>query len=133
MYEVIRNIMSENIILKTNPKIEFQLLDNGFQLYDGQTERNTGFYAYNEVKSIDLNNAWFPRLAKYLRIFTWMLNAVPFFPDAESYKKASLIFHFKNTNLGIWLTDSNMAENAKKLKELLDHNTKLNLEGSSNH
>jgi len=29
--------MSENIILKKNPKIEFQFLDNGFQLIDEQT------------------------------------------------------------------------------------------------
>jgi len=33
--------MSENIILKKDPKIEFQFLENGFQLIDEQTERNS--------------------------------------------------------------------------------------------
>ena len=60
--------MRDNIILKKNPKIEFQLLDNGFKLIDGQTERNTGFYSYNDLQSIELNKVWFPRLAKWLRI-----------------------------------------------------------------
>ncbi len=118
--------MSENIILKKNPKVEFQLLDNGFELIDGQTERNTGFYSYNDLQSIELNKAWFPRVAKWLRIITWIFNGVPYFPDAESCKKANLIIHFRKTKLGIWLTDSNMADNAKKLKELLDEKTKHN-------
>lgn len=118
--------MSQNIILKKNPKIEFQLLDNGFELIDGQTEGNTGFYAYNDLQSIDLNSVWFPRLAKYLRVITWIFNGVPYFPDAESYKKANLILHFRKTKLGIWLTDSYMADKAKKLKELLDERTKHN-------
>jgi len=50
--------MSENIILKKNPKMEFQLLDNGFKLIDGLTERNTGFYAYHDIQSIELNKVW---------------------------------------------------------------------------
>lgn len=118
--------MSENIILKKNPKIEFQLLDNGFELIDGQTERNSGFYSYNDLQSIDLNSVWFPRLAKWLRIITWICNGVPFFPDAESSKKANLIIHSRKTNLGIWLTDSYMADKAKRLKELLDGKTEHN-------
>ena len=119
-------MMSENIILKKNPRIEFQLLDNGFKLIDGQTERNSGLYSYNDLQSIELNKIWFPRLAKWLRIITWILNGVPYFPDAESYKKANLIIHFRKTKLGIWLTDSNMADKAKRLKELLDEKTKHN-------
>lgn len=118
--------MSENIILKKNPKIEFQLLDNGFNLIDGQTERNSGFYSYNDLQSIELNKVWFPRLAKWLRIITWIFNGVPYFPDAESYKKANLIFHFRKTKLGIWLTDSYMADKAKRLEKLLDEKTKHN-------
>tara|TARA_R110001632_G_scaffold64960_13_gene154257 strand:- start:5911 stop:6273 length:363 start_codon:yes stop_codon:yes gene_type:complete len=118
--------MTENIILKKDPKIEFQLLANGFELIDGQTERNTGFYSYNDLQSIDLKKVWFPKLAKWLRIITWMLNGVPYFPDAESCKKANLIIHFGNTKLGIWLTDSHMANKAKRLKELLDEKTKHN-------
>jgi len=118
--------MSENIILKKNPKIEFQLLDNGFELIDGQTKQNTGFYSYNDLQSIDLNKVWFPRLAKWLRIITWILNGVPYFPDAESCKKANIIIRFRKMKFGIWLTDSYMADKAKRLKELLDEKTKHN-------
>ena len=118
--------MSESIILKKKPKIEFQLLDNGFILIDGQTERNSGLYSYNDLQSIELNKIWFPRLAKWLRNITWIFNGVPFFPDAESCQKANLIIHFGKTKLGIWLTDSNMTDKAKRLKELLDEKTKHN-------
>ncbi|MCF6170668.1 MAG: hypothetical protein L3J66_06805 [Bacteroidales bacterium] len=118
--------MSENIILKKNPKIEFQLLNNGFKLIDGQTERNTDYYAYRDLQSIELYKVWFPRLAKWLRAITWILNGVPYFPDAESYKKAKLIIHFRKAKLNIWLTNTYMADKAKKLKELLDGKTKHN-------
>ena len=118
--------MNENIILKKNPKIEFQLLDNGFELIDSQTERNSGFYSYNDLQSIELNKVWFPRLAKWLRSVTWILNmGVPYFPDAESYKKANIIIHFSKSKLGIWLTYSYMTDKAKRLKELLDEKTQL--------
>jgi hypothetical protein len=112
--------MTENIVLKKNPRIEFQLLDHGFNLIDGQTERNSGFYSYHDLHSIELNKPWFPRLAKWLRVFTWIMNGVPYFPDAETCKKANLIFHFRKTNLGIWLTDSYMADQARKLEKMLD-------------
>jgi len=112
--------MSENIILKKKPKIEFQLLDNGFQLIDEQTEQNCGFYTYNDLRSIELNKIWYPSLAKWVRAFTWILNGVPFFPDAETCKKTNVIIHFRKTKLGIWLTDCYMADKAKKLKEVLD-------------
>lgn len=116
--------MSDTILLKKNPKIEFQLLDHGFQLIDEQTDQNSGFYAYQDIRSVELNKIWFPRLAKCLRIFTWIFNGVPFFPDAESYKKANVIIHFGKTKLGMWLTDSYMADKAKRLKVLLDKKTK---------
>lgn len=112
--------MSEHIILKKNPKIEFQLLDNGFNLIDGQTEQNSGFYAYRDLLSIELNKVWFPKLSKYLRGITWIMNGVPYFPDAETCKTAKLIFHFRKTKLGIWLTDTYMADKAKRLEQLLD-------------
>ena len=118
--------MSENIILKKNPKIEFQLLENGFELTDEQIEQNSGFYSYNDIQSIDLNSVWFPRLAKWLRDITWIFNGVPYFPDAKSYKKANIIIHLKETKLGMWLTDTYMADKAKRLKKLLDE--KLNYE-----
>jgi len=116
--------MTENIILKENPKIEFQLLDSGFNLIDGEKEQNSGFYAYSELKSIELNKTWFPRLAKYLRIMTWMANGVPYFPD--SCKMANLIFHFNKTTLGIWLIDTEMADQAKRLEKLLDKKISMN-------
>jgi hypothetical protein len=119
-------MMMESIILKKNPAIEFQLLDNGFRVIDGQTEKNSGLYSYSDLQSIELNKIWFPRLAKWLRVFTWIFNGVPFFPDAESCKNASIIIHFRKTKLGIWLTDSNMAGKAKRLKELLEERTQFN-------
>ena len=119
-------MMSENIILKNNPKIEFQLLDNGFQLIDEQTERNSGFYSYNDLQSIELNKIWFLRLAKWLRVFTWLFNGAPLFPGAKFYKKANDIIHFRQTKLGVWLTDSYMADKAKRIKELLDEKAKHN-------
>lgn len=112
--------MSEHIILKKDPKIEFQFMDDGFELIDNQTERNNGFYEYSDVKSIALNSVWFPRLAKWLRGITWVLNGVPFFPDAESYKKSNLKIHVSEIKLGIWLTDSYMADKAKQIKKRLD-------------
>ena len=115
------------IVLKDNPKIEIQLLDNGFELIDGETEQNSGFHLYNEVQTIELNNTWFPRLAKWLRAITWILNGVPFFPDAKSYKKATLVINLENTKLGIWLTDTNMTDKAKRIKELLDEKTNHNI------
>lgn len=119
-------MMSENIILKKSPKIEFQLLDDGFELIDDQTAQNSGFYSYSDLQSIDLNKIWYPRLAKWLRIFTWILNGVPFYPDAESCKKANLIIHSRKAKLGMWLTDSYMTDKAKILKELLDKKTNHN-------
>ena len=115
--------MSENIVFKKNPRFEFQLLDNGFKLIDEQTELNSGFYSYNDLQSIELNKVWFPRLAKWLRVITWILNGVPYFPDAESCKKAKLVIHLKKTKLQIWLTDSNMADKAKRLEELINEKT----------
>jgi hypothetical protein len=115
--------MTENIILKISPKIEFQLLATGFQLIDSQNEQNSGFYSYSEVQSIDLNKVWFPRLAKWLRATSWILNGVPYFPDAESCKKANLIIRFRKVKLGIWLTDSYMTDQAKRIKKLLDEKT----------
>ena len=112
--------MDAHIILKQNPKIEFQILEQGFNLTDKQTEQNSGFYAYSDLQSVKLDHAWFPRLAKWLRVFTWILNGVPLLQDGESYKKAKLMFYFKKTKLGIWLTDPNMADQAKTLKKLLD-------------
>jgi len=116
--------MNENVILKKSPKIEFQLLDTGFQLIDEQTENNSGFYPYSDVHSVELNKAWFPGLAKWLRVITWLFNGVPFFPSAESCKKASVIIHLKKIRLGLWLTDSSMSNKARILKRLLDN--KLN-------
>jgi len=110
--------------LKKHPKIEFQFLDHGFQLLDEQTIKNSGFYAYSDVRSIALNKLWFPKLAKFLRAFTWLMNGVPFFPEAESYKKANIIIQSRQTKFGVWLTDSYMTGKARRLKEILE--AKLN-------
>ena len=106
--------MSKNIILKKDPKIEFKFLENGFELIDGQINHNSGFYFYNDLHSIDLDNSWFPRLSNWLRAITMIINGVPFFPDSDSYKKAKLTIHSEKSSLGIWLTDTSMAEKAKK-------------------
>ena len=112
--------MSERIILKKSPKIEFQLFASGFQVVDGQTVHNSGFFAYSDLQSIELNKLWFPRLAKWLRVLTWILNGVPFFPDAETCKKVTMTIRFDETTLGMWLTDSHMTAKARLLKKLLD-------------
>ena len=115
--------MSENIILKNHPITEFQLLDNEFLLVDGQTERNTDSYAYQDVQSIELNMAWYPRLAKWLRYSTWLINGAPLVE--ESCKKANLVINIRKTKLKIWLTDSDMVDKAKRLVKLLNTKAKL--------
>tara|TARA_R110002049_G_scaffold289495_3_gene472368 strand:+ start:479 stop:787 length:309 start_codon:yes stop_codon:yes gene_type:complete len=101
--------MIEILLLKKKPQIEFQFLAKGFELIDAQIQENYGFYAYNDIESIALNNASIPKLAKWLRMITWVLNGIPFFPDTETYKKANLNIRFKKTELTLWLTDSYMA------------------------
>lgn len=117
--------MTESVVIKINPKVEFQFHDIGFMLIDEQTAENSGLYSYTDVQSVELNKVWFPRLANWLRIVTWVLNGVPYFPDAETCKKAKLIIHCKKKNLGIWLPDTYMAGKAKQLNELLEEKTKL--------
>jgi len=112
--------MSKQLILQTNPKIEFQIHENGFRLIDEQIEKNTGFYNYNDLQDINLEKPWYPSVVKWLRVFTWILNGVPFFPDAESCKKAKLIFHVNKNKHCIWLTDSTMAKKAKHIKALIE-------------
>jgi len=109
-----------NILLKKDAKIEFIIRDNGFQLVDEQASQNSGFYDYDELQSIELNKTWFPTFAKWLRAFTWIFNGVPIFPDAESYKKASVIIHLRDKKIGVWLTDAYMVDKAKVIKQLLD-------------
>ena len=102
--------------------MEFQLLDNGFKLIDGQTERNTSFYSYHDMQSIELNKIWYPRLVKWLRYTTWLINGAPLV--GESSKKANLVINIRKTKLTILLTDSDMVDKAKRLVKLL--NKKLN-------
>ena len=112
--------MTENIILKKSPKIEFQILDRGFQLIDEQTTQNSGFYAYHDLHSIELNKSWSSPYMKALRVLTWILNFVPLVADADSFKKSKVTLNFANSKLGIWLTDSYMIKHAKRLKDVLD-------------
>jgi len=118
-------MISDAIVLKKSPKIEFQFHENGFQVVDEQTERNSGFYSYNDVQSIKLNRAWFPRLSRWMRILTTITNGVPFFPDPDTYKFSSVTIHTKSSNLGMWLSDIEMADKAKMLKQLLDKKTSI--------
>ena len=112
--------MSKVIVLKQEPKIEFILQDQGFQLNDEQTKSNSGFYTYRDLQSIQLQKGWYPKVAKVLRVFTWMINGVPLFPDAEMCKKANVIFHFESTKMGMWLTDDGMVEKAREVKLRLE-------------
>lgn len=116
--------MKKQIVLKQHPTIEFQLLDHGFQVIDEQTEGNSGFYPYDEVQSIELHKLWFPRLAQWLRVFTGILNSgIPFFPDADSWKRSKVLIRLKQAKLGMWLTDPSMAAKARLLKAALDQQT----------
>jgi hypothetical protein len=112
--------MGEPIILKKKPKIEFQFTASGFELIDEQSEQNNGIYAYADIQSVDLNKAWFPRLAKWMKVLTWVLNGVPYFQDAKSYKKSNIIIQTKSKKIGIVLENPYMADKARKLKKMLD-------------
>lgn len=112
--------MTNNLVFNINPKIECQLHNNGFELIDRQTAMNSGFYSYADLQSIDIINGWFPKLSKYLRAITWILNGVPLFPDADSFKKSKLIFHFKEHVLSIELTNACMVKKAKRFKALFE-------------
>lgn len=114
--------MSENIVLKNNPKMEIQLLNKGFKLIDGQTEGTADFYSYHDVQSVELNKVWYPRLVKWLRYTTWLINGAPLV--GEISKKANLVIKSSKTKLTIWLTDSDMVEKAKRLVVLLNKKTK---------
>ena len=108
------------ILLKKEPKIEFQFQETGFQLIDAQKESNSGFYSYQDIQSVELNKVWFPRFSKIMRAVTWVLNGVPFFPDAESYKIANIQVQTTDSILGIRLTNSYMADMSRKLKKKLE-------------
>jgi hypothetical protein len=113
------NSMSDAIILKKKPKIEFQFRDNGFDLLDLQTEEHSGFYKFEDMKSVELNKVWYPRLAKWMKILTWVLNGLPYFQDAKSYKKSNIIIHTKKRKIGIVLESPYMAIKAKQLRKKL--------------
>ena len=113
-------MLSNSIILKKSPKIEFQLYESGFQIIDDQNVQNCGFYQYNQLQSIELNRAWFPRISRWMRIVTALLSGVPFFPDPDSYKFSSLKLNLDRNYIGMWITDIKMADKARLLKQLLD-------------
>ena len=114
--------MNENIILKkNNPRIEFQLLDNGFKLIHGQTERNTDFYSYHDIQSIELNKIWYPKLVKWLRYTTSPIFGAPLVGKIS--KGANLVLIIRKTKHTIWLIDSDMVDKAKRLVELINKKT----------
>ncbi len=118
--------MNANIILKNSPKTEFQLLENGFELIDGETEQNNGYYTYNDIQTIELNKLWFPKLTYWLRYATWLITLGAPMVGEGPWKKAHIIIDIGKKKIKIWLTDSDMADKSKKLVELLNKKTKHN-------
>ncbi len=109
-----------NLILDLNPQVKFELKENGFQIIDSGSEENSGFYLYKNVESVDLNNSWFPSFSNWIRIVTCLFNVVPFFPDADTCKKSSLFFRYKDKGFGFWITNVSMVEEAKQIKAFIE-------------
>jgi hypothetical protein len=114
--------MGEHFVLKNDPKTEFQLLDDGFILIDGQRERNNGFYAYDDMESVELHKLWYNGLATWLRYTTWLINGAPLVDEIP--KKGSLVIGIGKTKLTVYLTNADMLLKAKKLVALLNKKTK---------
>jgi hypothetical protein len=114
--------MAEHIILNSDPKTEFQLLDNGFKLIDGQRARNTGFYAYDDMQSVELHKLWYNGLVKWLRYGTWLINGAPLVDEIP--EKGSLDITIGKTKLTVFLTNADMLKKAKGLVTLLNKKTK---------
>lgn len=113
--------MTENIVLNNDPKTEFQLLDDGFKLIDGGRERNTGFYAYDDMQSVELNPLWYNGLAKWLRYGTWLINGAPLVDEIP--EKGSLVITIGKTKLTVYLTNTDMLRKGKELVSLLKRRT----------
>ena len=114
--------MTKNIILNNDPKTEFQLFDHGFKLIDGQRKRNTGFYPYDEMQSIELHKLWYNGLVKWLRYGTWLINGAPLVDEIP--EKGSLDITIGKTKLTVFLTNADMLQKAKGLVTLLNKKTK---------
>ena len=114
--------MAEHIILNSDPKTEFQLLDHGFKLIDGQRKRNTGFYAYDDMQSVELHKLWYNGLVKWLRYGTWLINGAPLV--GEFPEKGSLDITIGKNKLTVFLTNADMLQKAKKLVGLLNKKNK---------
>lgn len=109
--------MGEHIVLRDDPKMEFQLHEHGFAIKDARTKQNSDFYAYDDIQLIELNNTWVPTLVKWLRYTTWLLNGAPL--AGESSNKANLVIDVRTSKFKIWLTDTDMVDKAKKLAQML--------------
>lgn len=116
--------MNENITLRNDPTTEFQLLENGFKLIDGQTKGNNGFYSYEDIQSIELNKTWYTKLTKWLRYTTWLINGAPM--AGKTSKKANLVINNQKKSLKIWLSDFEMTDKAEILVKLLNKKTTRN-------
>ena len=112
--------MNERLLLNKSPKILFLLQPDGFQLEFEQSRNHMVFYAYSDIQYIKLKRGWFPRFATFLRALTWILNGVPYFPDASSCNKSSLHIQFKKNVLLLNITSVSMAKKAKEIKQLLE-------------
>ena len=110
--------MAQSIILNNDPKTEFQLLEKGFKLIDGQRARNTGFYPYQDMESVKLNKLWYNGLVKFLRYGTWLINGAPLVDEFP--EKGSLDITVGKSDLTIYLTNTDMLEKAKNVVALLN-------------
>ena len=114
--------MGEHFVLKNAPKTELQLFDDGFILIDGQRERNNGFYAYDDMQSVELHKLWYNGLVKWLRYGTWLINGAPLVDEIP--EKGSLDITIGKNKLTVFLTNTDMLLKAKKLVGLLNKRTK---------
>ena len=112
--------MDKQFLLNESPRILFLLQPDGFQLKFEQSRNHMVFYAYSDIQYIKLKRGWFPRFATYMRALTWVLNGVPYFPDAASCNTSSLHIQFKKNILLLNITSISMAKKAKEFKQLLE-------------
>ena len=112
--------MNKQFLLNESPRILFLLQPDGFQLKFEQSRNHMVFYAYSDIQYIKLKRGWFPRFATFLRALTWILNGVPYFPDAASCKKSSFCIQLNKHSIELPLRSVSMVKKAKELRQLLE-------------
>ncbi len=112
--------MNQNIILRSKPGLEISFAENGFEVIDESAPNNNGIYSYDNLKLVELKNAWFMSMVQIVRYNTWILNLVPFGPQIKD--KAHLKIILDEKTLKLWLFNSDM-EKAKAVKQLFNEKT----------